>query len=109
MLALQLIFLTPRGGLVALAAGLPAAALAVTARRNARGRTRLGLSPPGPDRTGLGLVLIPLLLGLAAAQPAVQSHADKRLRTDAQALFVFDVSASMAASARPQATIRLEQ
>src|SRR4051812_14184531 len=109
MLALQLDFATPRGGLVALAALLPLAAIAVTSRRHARGRAQLGLQPPRPDHTVLGLVLVSVLLGLAAAQPVLRRNVADHVRTDAEALFVFDVSASMAAARSPHAPLRLDQ
>jgi hypothetical protein len=109
MLAFQLSFLTPFGGLVALAALLPLAAHGVSSARNARGRAALLLAPPGPDRSGIALSLVPLLLGLAAAQPALRTHVRVGTRTDAQALFVFDISGSMDASAGPSAPSRLAQ
>ncbi|HEV2591234.1 MAG TPA: vWA domain-containing protein [Gaiellaceae bacterium] len=102
-------FLTPYGSLVALAAALPLAALAAASRRDARGRRRLGLPAPARERMGLVLAAIPLLLGLAAAQPAIRSTAVRHMRTDAQVLFVFDVSGSMDAAAGPNAPTRLQE
>jgi hypothetical protein len=49
------------------------------------------------------------LLGLAAAQPALTHTASVRERTDAAALFVFDISRSMAASATPDSATRLDR
>jgi hypothetical protein len=109
MLTAQLIFLTPLAGFVALAAAVPLTAFAVSAARNARGRAVLDLAPPPPDRTALALATIALLLGLAAAQPAWRSDTGRRIRTDAQAIFVFDTSRSMGASASRHAPRRLAQ
>jgi hypothetical protein len=57
----------------------------------------------------VALSIVPLLLGLAASQPSLERTANRHFRTDAQALFVFDVSGSMAASRSPQAPSRLQQ
>jgi hypothetical protein len=53
------------------------------------------------------LVLVPALLGLAAAQPALRSHNGLRIRTDAQAFYVLDTSRSMLAARAPGAPTRL--
>jgi hypothetical protein len=104
-----LTFLTPTGGLLALVALVPLAAFAVAAARNRRGRTRLALEPAPLDRLLLAVVAVPLLLGLAAAEPVLRSHTGRKVRLDAQAIFVFDTSRSMAASAGRGAPTRLEQ
>jgi hypothetical protein len=109
ILASTLTFLTPRGALLALLTLLPLAALLVTSLRNSRGRARLGLAAPIRDRTVIAVTLVPLLVGLAAAQPAIESHVPQRYRTHAQALFVFDVSGSMDASHGPKALDRLQE
>lgn len=89
--------------------GLPLAGLAAAAIRNTRGRKGLGLPAPSRGRLGYALAAVPLLLGLAASQPAIESTSVQHLRTDAQALFVFDVSGSMDAAAGPWAPTRLQQ
>jgi len=91
---------------------VPLAALALAARRERRGRQALGLPPPPPARRlprTLGLAAVSILLGLAAAQPALRTHTTFRVRTDAEALFVIDVSRSMLAAAKPGAPARLER
>jgi hypothetical protein len=107
-----LTILTPLGALVALALVLPLAALLVAERRVQRARSLLGLAPPAA-RAAAGTVLavaaVPLLLALAATQPALRSSEVRRVRTDAQALFVLDTSRSMAASAHLGGTTRLER
>lgn len=103
-------FLTPIGGVIAVAALVPAAAVAFAALRVRRVLAALRLEPPrgGLDVVALGaLIALVALLGLAAAQPAVARSVRERERTDVQALFVVDVSGSMAASASPGAPTRL--
>lgn len=104
-------FLTPLGGLVALAALVPLAAALASRARTEVVRRRLGL--PAPERT---TELRPLLaaaaialLGLAAAQPALTRSAHPQSRTDVQAVFVIDTSRSMAASSSPTAPTRLDR
>src|ERR1700712_5037880 len=101
-MALDVVFLTPRDGLVALAGIVPLAALAVARRRAVRVTRRLEL-PLAPRRgdalAALALVAIAGLLGLAAAQPVLDHPTARLVRDDAEALFVFDISRSMQASA----------
>jgi hypothetical protein len=104
-------FLTPWAGVVVAAAVvLPLAALAVAERRLGLARRLLHLPEPGAAGRGAtiaALVAIPVLLGLAAAQPVIRRDHGRAERTDAQALFVLDISRSMAASPRPGAPDRL--
>ena len=103
-------FLTPLGSLVAVAVVLPAAAIAIGARRASAVRAALRLRAPrhGTDRrVAVALAAVPILLGLAAAQPALTHDVRERARTDAQVLFVLDISRSMAAAAAPSAPTRL--
>ena len=106
-----LTFLTPFGGLLAVAVLLPLVAFAVSASKSARGRAMLRLAPPSPDHhTALvALAAVPLLLGLAAAEPALRVHAGHHIRTDTQAIFVLDTSRSMAASAGRGSPTRLSR
>jgi|SRR5581483_8896610 len=95
-------FLTPRGALFALAAAVPLGALLLTERRSRR--VRAVLDVPGPRGRALvpfvaALVLLPGLVGVAAAQPVVVRERAVRERGDAQAFFVIDTSRSMLASA----------
>src|SRR5207244_13489794 len=55
------------------------------------------------------LAAVPRLLALAAAGPALRIHDGGRIRTDAEAIFVFDVSRSMSASAGPHSPTRFAQ
>jgi hypothetical protein len=109
---LHLTFLTPLGGLLALTAVFPLAALLVGETRAGRARLALRLEPP-PRRvyasTALALALVPVLLGLALAQPVLRSEEKQRVRSDAQIFYVFDISNSMRASHGPRSPTRLQR
>ena len=111
MISASLTFVSPFGGLFALAVVAPLAAFRVSSTRGARGRALLGLPPPDSDRhiELLALAAVPLLIGVAAAGPALRTPVGRRVRTDAQAMFILDTSRSMAASARPGAATRFAQ
>lgn len=104
--------LTPLAGLLAISALVP---LVVFLGRERRAREiRVALSLAGPSRlvrgsVALSLALVPALLGLAAAQPVLDTTRTRSERTDAQALFVLDTSRSMLSSARPRSETRLER
>lgn len=103
--------MTPYCGLVALVVSLPLLAYTVTSRRNARNRELIGLAPPatrGRDMIA-ALVAVPLLLGIACAGPALRTHSGRRIRTDAQAMFILDTSRSMAAAAGFRAPTRFDE
>ena len=103
-------FLTPLGGLLVLAVALPLAGLVLAERRVSAARALLRLArPPGgaPRATIVALAAVPVLLGLAAAQPAIRAPKTASVRTDAQAMFVLDTSRSMLASAGPGEPSRL--
>jgi hypothetical protein len=107
---MSLTFLTPAAGLVALAALAPLAAAAVGAARSTRVRRALGLRPPTRDLVGpVLLTAVPLLLALAAMQPALARDVTQRTRSDAAVFVVFDVTRSMLASASPSAPSRLQR
>ena len=97
-------FLTPLDALFALAAALPLGALLLTERRAGRVRRLLSLSTPGRRAlvpVVVALVLLPLLVAVAAAQPVVVRNHMVSERADAQAFVLFDTSLSMQASAGP--------
>lgn len=105
-------FVTPLGALFAISALIP---LAVLVRR--RRRRRVILSALGLEHPTLGsqlslvfgLAAVPVLLGLAAAQPVIETTRTVPERTDAQVFVVLDVSRSMLASAEPGAPTRFER
>ena len=105
-------FLTPLGGVVALLALLPLVAAVLAHGRTESARRALRLPPPErraellpPSLAAAGVVL----LGLAAAQPALTRTSSQRVRRDVQALFVLDTSRSMAASSSATAPTRLDR
>ena len=103
-------FLTPLGGLLVLAVVLPLAGLLLAQRRVSAARTLLRLPRPpegAPRATMVALTAVPVLLGLAVAQPALRAPKTATVRTDAEAMFVLDTSRSMLASAGPGQPSRL--
>jgi hypothetical protein len=109
---MHLVLLTPVGAVLAAAALLPLAALALNERRARRARRSLGVAAPTYSSylpAAAALALVPVLLGLALAQPVLQSTRTVRERTDAQLFYVFDTSESMRASAGPHSATRLRR
>jgi hypothetical protein len=103
-------FLTPLAGLAALAGLLPLGAAVQGRIRAAALARQLGLAPPPrwslPPRSVVAAAAV-VLLGLAAAQPALSEDTLVPARTDVAVLFVFDTSRSMAASLTPTSPTRL--
>ncbi len=103
-------FLSPEGLLVALLAAVPLAAAVLVGRRAEIVRRILGLD------TDRGLVrlqvaasfaLVGVLVGLACAQPVFTRERTFRVRSDAEAFVVLDVSRSMLAAEEDGAPTRL--
>jgi hypothetical protein len=102
--------LTGLGALVALACLLPLAAGLAGRRRAAAVASLLGLHPASGRTARTGLVAAAIvLLGLAAAQPALTHDSHARVRSGVQAIFVLDTSRSMAASATATSPTRLDR
>ncbi|HZT91372.1 MAG TPA: vWA domain-containing protein [Gaiellaceae bacterium] len=109
-LAASFSFLTPRGGMLAVLALVPLAAIYAGARRVERVRRTLRLpAPAGGARRHRELLAAAAvaLLALAATQPAVETQSAVRARTDAQAFVVVDTSRSMLAAPSPSGETRL--
>jgi von Willebrand factor type A domain len=109
---MDLSFLSPEAGLVALAAAVPLALLLHGERRTGRLRTALRLDPPARTQRGLlvaSVVAVPALLGLGAMQPVVDRSTEHVTRTDAEIFFVIDTSRSMVASRTATSRTRLER
>jgi len=105
-------FLTPSGAFIALAVALPLVASAFATARVAAVRRLLHLPPARRATAGVetvSLAAVPLLLALAAAGPALSSSVGQRTRASTEAIFVIDVSRSMAAAAGPHSPTRLAQ
>jgi hypothetical protein len=111
-LATAVVFLSPLGILLALGVLLPLAALAMVSRRG--GRVRAALDLVAPPRSALAIPVVAAvaaggLVGLAAAQPVVEQEAVRRVRSDAEAYVVFDISRSMLARRSSGSETRLER
>jgi von Willebrand factor type A domain len=105
-------FLTPFAGLLAVGAAVPLSVHLARQRRLSRVRGALGLAEPAiGSRLPLVLALaaVPALLGIAAAQPVVETTRVVPERTDVQAFAVLDVSRSMLASAAPGEPTRFDR
>ena len=103
-------FLTPIDALFALAAFIPLAALWLAQTRMEQVRRLFSLKSPRRRELVaviVALALLPVLMGVAAAQPVVIHHHLLGERLDVQTFFVFDTSASMAARTGPQGPTRL--
>src|SRR3954454_10343995 len=109
---LGLTFLTPLAALFVVAAVVPVLAFMLTERRARVVRALLHVHAPG-RRAWLpvigALVLLPLLVAVAAAQPVVVRQQKVTERADAQAFALFDTSLSMRAAAGPHSPSRLQR
>jgi hypothetical protein len=107
-----LTFLTPLGVLLVLGALVPLAFLFAARRQGGKVRAGLGVREPAFRRllVGLGSTLAAgALIGLAAAQPIVESETEHEVRTDAEVFLVLDVSRSMLAQESPSAAMRMDR
>lgn len=96
-------FLSPGAALVGLAIAAALLTLALAERRWRRVAARLGLEPPRRRAAlpvAIAVGLIGAMVALAAAQPVVSGVRVKEARTDAEVIFVFDITRSMLASPR---------
>jgi hypothetical protein len=109
---MSLAFLTPLGALLGALAIVPVGVYALRQRRAGRIRAALGLAgPPVAERVPflLALAAVPALLGLAAAQPVLESDRERPERTDAEVWVVLDTSRSMLASERAGSPTRFDR
>lgn len=109
---MSLTILTPLGALLAVGLVIPLLAMLRARRKATAVRAALGVAPQ--RRRALAVPVGALgvgaaLLGLAAAQPVFEWTRDKRLRTDAEAFVVLDVTRSMLAQRDANAPMRIER
>jgi von Willebrand factor type A domain len=105
-------FLTPLAALFAATAALPLGVHLLRQRRLRHARVALGLREPSLGSRApvlMALAAVPALLGVAAAQPVVETKRVVPERTDVEAFVVVDVSRSMLAAAGPGEPTRLER
>ena len=104
-------FLTPLAGLVALLVVVPLAVMLLTERRVSAVRSALRLPEPRASKPVAAIALVGLaaLLGLGAAQPAVDTSKDRLARADAEIYVVLDTSRSMLARPGPEEPTRFER
>ena len=112
MLLVTLQFLTPKGALLALLVLVPLAAFLAVSKRATSVRDALGV-PALPESMRLvplvAVVAVGVLLGLAAAQPLVERTSDRKVRSDAEAYVVLDVTRSMLARPSLRGQMRIER
>ena len=109
---MSLDFLTPWGALLGIAVLVPVLAFWLVRRRARRLRTELGLVEPSSGGQLVALVAVFVfgaLLALAATQPVLERTKPKRVRTDAEALVVLDISRSMLARTGARAPMRIQR
>jgi von Willebrand factor type A domain len=109
---MELVFVNPIAALAALAGLVPVAAWWWLDRRGRRVRSALGLPPPRRASRLLlvaAIVALALLVGAASAQPVLLESQPLKVRTDAEAYFVIDITRSMLASAGRDEPTRLER
>lgn len=105
-------FLTPIDAVFVLAAAIPLAALWLAHTRMEHVRRLFSLqSPRRRELAGViaALVLLPALMGVAAAQPVVVQHHLLGQRLDVQVFVVLDTSTSMSARTGRSGPTRLER
>ncbi len=109
---MTLTFLTPLGAVLAIGVAIPLVAFFAVRQHANRVRHVVGLSATRALRlvVPLGALLgAAALLGLAAAQPVLEKTSERRVRTDAEAFFVIDVSRSMLAQAGEGSAMRIDR
>lgn len=109
---MELTFLTPLAALFAVAGAVPLAVFLLRQRHLRPVRSSLGLGEPSLGSRApvvVALAAVPALLGLAAAQPVVETTRVVPERTDVEAFVVVDVSRSMLASLAPGEPTRFER
>jgi hypothetical protein len=112
VLLVSLHFLTPEGALLGLLVLLPLAAFLAVSRRATGVRQALGV-PDVPESARAvplaAVVAVGVLLGLAAAQPLIERSSERKVRSDAEAYVVLDVTRSMLARPSLQGQMRIER
>jgi hypothetical protein len=108
---MSITFLSPEAALIGLAVAVPLVALVLAESRARMARTVLQL--PGSLARGsaytIAIGVFAAFISIGAAQPVLQRDHTRMVRHDAEAMFVFDTSKSMASAAGPGAATRFER
>lgn len=110
--SVDLTFLTPLAAIFAVSALVPLGVWWFRDRRAGRIRVAIGLDRPSRrDRAPLvvAIAAVPVLLGMAAAQPVLGTERTVPEREDAEAFFVMDTSRSMLAASGAGSPTRFER
>lgn len=105
-------FLTPIAALFGLLAAIPLGMFVSRRRRSDRVQQALGLTPAPAHRWvafAVSLAAVPILVGVAAAQPVVTSTRTVPQRSDAEVFVVMDTSRSMLASEASSDPTRIDR
>lgn len=109
---MNLTFLSPAAAVVGAVAVIALLVLVAAERRSRRVSEVVGLpraSFLSALPNALALILLAALVALAAAQPVVSSVRPREGRTDAEAIFIMDISRSMLAAANRKSANRFER
>ena len=109
---MDIVLVHPFAAVSVVAVLVPLAAFALLQRRSARARRALRLQPVARRSQVLvvaAIVLFASLVAVASAQPVLLTRNELRVRTDAEALFIVDITRSMLASRTAGGASRLER
>ena len=109
---MKIVFVHPLAVLSAVAVVVPMLAFLRFQRRSADVRRALRLEPRRRRSQVLvasAIVLFASLVAVASAQPVLLTRSDLRVRTDAEVLFIVDITRSMLASQSPRGANRIER
>ena len=108
---MRLTFLSPEAAVVGLAVGVPVFALLLAESRARVARAVLKL--PAPIARGwpyvAAIVAFAVFVSIGAAQPVLERERIRTVRNDAEAIFAFDTTRSMAASSSAGSDTRFER
>jgi hypothetical protein len=107
----RLTFLSPEAAIIGLAVAVPVIALMLAESRARIARAVLKL--PAPIARGwpyvAAIAAFAIFVSIGAAQPVLERERTRTVRNDAEALFVFDTTRSMAASSSAGSDTRFER
>jgi hypothetical protein len=107
----RLDFLSPSAALIGLAVAVPLLTFVLSESRARTARAVLRLPPPlGRGWAyAVAIAAFAALVSVGAAQPVLERERSRAVRADAEAIFVFDTTRSMAAADSPDSPTRFER